>query len=129
MLYHDKVCAGNASPLHGFADGLIQAAHVWVTIVFEINGCATSVGSRPALSFRDGLAVTFLPAPPGMNANSSFAVGLESRRHNAGATELEQAAEAVLVGPPADAGPLAGRNLSESSVIATGRRRGARFSL
>jgi hypothetical protein len=74
MLYHDKVCAGNASPLHGFADGLIQAAHVWVTIVFEINGCRTYVGSRPALSFRDGLAVTFRAAPPGMNADSSFAV-------------------------------------------------------
>jgi len=54
---------------------------------------------------------------------------LESRRYNACASEIEQAADAVLVGPPADAGPLAGRNLSESSVIETGRRREAKFSL
>jgi hypothetical protein len=50
-------------------------------------------------------------------------------RYNACASEIEQAADAVLVGPPADAGPLAGRNLSESSVMETGRRRGAKFSL
>jgi hypothetical protein len=87
------------------------------------------VGSRPALSFRDGLAVTFRPAPPGMNADSSFAAGWNPGDTMPVPTELEQATEAVLVGPPADAGPLAGRNLSESSVIAAGRRRGAMFNL
>ena len=51
----------------------IQAANIGVTIV--INGCPASVGARSALSFPDGLPVTCLPAPPGMNANSSFAAG------------------------------------------------------
>jgi hypothetical protein len=82
----------------------IRAACVWVTTIFETNGCPTSAGRRSVLELSAPPSAGFLPHAARHECQQQLCRSLGTRRLNAFATDLEPDAEAVLAGPEPEPG-------------------------
>jgi hypothetical protein len=95
----------------------IQAAYVWVTTIFETNGCPIAAGRRPVMELSARPSAGFPPHVARQECQQQLCPSSETWRYHAFATELEQDAEAVLAGPKPKPGVHYGSNGSSRVLI------------